>query len=186
MVNKLTIWSFLEPLLYSQEFLHLAEISRELKSPHVTVRKHLNEFEKQGIVIKKIKGRLTMYKLNYVNPIILDYLVLAEKDRLIRKCQDSLILKEVATLLHEFENKEIIVFGSVTENIKKANDFDVLIIGDEAKDKIKEFEKKFNIKLHIIDLESLEQVNKSLKEEIIKKHLIINGSENIVKWMLKS
>jgi len=34
MVNKLTIWSFLEPLLYSQEFLHLAEISRELKSPH--------------------------------------------------------------------------------------------------------------------------------------------------------
>lgn len=186
MVNKLTIWSFLEPLLYSQEFLHLAEISRELKSPHATVRKHLNEFEKQGIVIKKTKGRLTLYKLNYSNPLIIDYLILAEKEKLVRKCQESLILKEIVSFFNEFENKEILLFGSVTENTKKANDIDLLIIGDVAKDKIKDFEKKFDLKFHVIDVKSLEQVTKSLKEEIIKKHLIIQGSESIIKWMLQN
>ncbi len=187
MVNKLTIWSFLEPLLYSQEFLHLAEISRELKSPHATVRKHLNEFEKQGIVIKKTKGRLTLYNVNYDNPLLFDYLTLSEKERLIRKCQESLVLKEIVNFLHELENKEILLFGSIAENSKKPNDIDILVIGkikDSVKEEIKAFEKRFNLKFHIIDLDSLEQVNKSLKEEIIKKHLIIQGAESIIKWML--
>ncbi len=186
MVNKLTMWSFLEPLLYSQEFLHLAEISRELKSPHATVRKHLNEFEKQGIVIKKTKGRLTLYKINYDNPIIFDYLTLSEKEKLVRKCQESLILKEIVNFLHKFENKEVLLFGSITENTKKANDIDILVIGDVTREKIKDFEKKFNLKFHIIDLKSLKEVTKSLKEEIIKKHLVIQGAENIIKWMLAS
>jgi hypothetical protein len=184
MVNKLTTWSFLEPLLYSQEFLHLAEISRELKSPHATVRKHLNEFEKQGVVIKKTKGRLTLYKINGENLLLFDYLALSEKEKLVRKCQESLILKEIVSFLHKLENKEILLFGSIIAS-KKANDIDVLIIREPAKDKIKDFEKKFNLKFHIIDLKLLKEVTKTLKEEIIKKHLIIQGSETIIKWMLE-
>jgi len=38
MVKKVSIWSTLEPLLYSEP-LHLAEISKKLKKPHTTVRK---------------------------------------------------------------------------------------------------------------------------------------------------
>jgi len=112
-------------------------------------------------------------------------LALSEKEKLIRKCQENLILKEVVNLLHKLENKEILLFGSITES-KKTNDIDVLIIGESVKDKIKDFEKKFGLKIHMIDLDSLEKVSKSLKSEIIKKHLIIQGTESVIKWMLEN
>ena len=59
-----TKYSYLEPFLTTRESLHLLDISRKLKENHATVRKYLNKFEKQGILKKEIKGRLTLYKLN--------------------------------------------------------------------------------------------------------------------------
>jgi predicted nucleotidyltransferase len=127
-----------------------------------------------------------MYKIKDSNSLILDLMVLIEKQKLIRKCQNDLVLKEIVSFLHGFKNKEIVIFGSITENPKKADDVDILITGNISKDRIKDFEKKFELKFHMVDLDTLEQVTKSLKEEIIKKHLIIQGSENIVKWMLEN
>ena len=62
MVKKVSIWSILEPLLYSEP-KHLAEISKELKKPHTTVRKQLEIFEKMGLIEKEKKDRQTLYKL---------------------------------------------------------------------------------------------------------------------------
>ena len=70
MVKKVSIWSTLEPLLYS-EAKHLAEISKELKKAHTTVRKHLATFEKIGLVQKEKKGRQTFYKLKKI-PLLVD------------------------------------------------------------------------------------------------------------------
>ena len=67
MVNNITTLSVLEPLLFKQEWIHLAEISRELKMPHPTARIYLNDYEKEGVVVKQTKGKLTLYKLNYSN-----------------------------------------------------------------------------------------------------------------------
>ena len=52
MVKKVSIWSILEPLLYSEP-KHLAELSKELKKPHTTVRKQLEVFERVGLVEKE-------------------------------------------------------------------------------------------------------------------------------------
>jgi len=186
MVKKVTMWEYLEPLLYSKEFIHLAEISRKLKSPHATVRKYLNYFEKQGVVIKEIKGRLTMYKLNYSNPLLVDYLTLAEKNKLIRKCHSDLLMREIVSFFHGTPRREIIIFGSSVDSPKSSNDIDILITGEKAKEGFKDFEKKFGIKFHIINLKKLGEINNSLKKEIKKKHLIIENTEIVIKWMLKN
>jgi len=185
MVNKITIWKVLEPLLYKQESMHLADISRALKSPHPTVRKYLNELERKGIVTRQIKGRLTLYKMNYSNPLTLDYFIAAEKDRLIEKGEKSLLMKEIISFFHE-NAQEALIFGSAVEDVKSANDIDVIVIGKIDNEKAKKFEKRLVIKLHMLNLASLGDVRPALKAEIIDKHLIIEGSEKIVRWMLKS
>jgi len=58
MVKKVSIWLTLSPLLYS-EAKHLAEISKELKRSHTTIRKQLTIFEKMGLIEKRKKGRQT-------------------------------------------------------------------------------------------------------------------------------
>ncbi len=183
MVNNITTLSVLEPLLFKQEWTHLAEISRELKMPHPTARIYLNEFEKEGVVVKQSKGKMTLYKLNYSNPLILDFIILVEKMRLINKCSKEVLLKEIVSFLHNLNNPAII-FGSASINLKSANDIDLIIIGDFDKHDFKEFEKKHDIKFHLINLKKLEEISPTLKEEIKKKHLIIQDSEKIIKWIL--
>lgn len=186
MVTKVTIWSFLEPLLYSEDFKHLAEISRELKIQHTTTRKYLNLLEKRGVLTKDYRGTLTMYKLNYGNQLIQQHIAIAEKERLINKCLKDNLLKEIVSFLNNLNNKEILIFGSAIDNAKKANDIDLLIIGNINKNKIRELESKTNIKFHIINVGKIKEINKGLKNEIISKHLIVSGSEELIKWMLKN
>ncbi|MDD5192253.1 MAG: hypothetical protein PHH54_05950 [Candidatus Nanoarchaeia archaeon] len=184
MVNKLTIASYLEPFLTTEGFIHLSELARKVGKNHTVVRLYANNLEKQGILEKKIVGRLTMYQLKS-SPILLDYLVLAEKERLIAQCQKDLILKEIVGFLHELldhENKALI-FGSATMNARKAGDVDILITGKFDESKIKELEKRLNIEAHLISTKDLNSITPSLKKEILNKHLIIQGSEEIVKWL---
>ncbi|MBU3907521.1 MAG: nucleotidyltransferase domain-containing protein [Nanoarchaeota archaeon] len=185
MVNNITVLSVLEPLLFKQEWMHLAEISRELKMPHPTARIYLNNFEKDGIVVKQIKGKLTLYKLNYSNPIVIDYITLVEKYKLIKKCAKDLLLKEIVSFLHKLDNPSII-FGSASTNLKNAEDIDVVIVGKFNSQYFKEFEKKHDLYFHLITLNKLENITPALKEEIKKKHLIVQNSEEVIKWMLKN
>ena len=184
MVNNITILFVLKPLLYKKEWIHLAEISRELKVHHTTLRKYFEILEKNGVVIKQKKGRLTLFMLNYDNPILIDFLVLVEKQNLINFCKE-LLLKEIVSFLHNIAN-EVIIFGSAVKNIGKANDIDLLIVGKFDKNELKKFEKSLGLNFHIINVTSLDEISKSLKKEIENKHLIIQNTENIVKWMLKN
>ena len=189
MVKNTTIWSFLEPLLASRESLHLADISRKLKKSHASVRKYLNLLEKQGILIKQIKGRLTLYSINYSNPLIIDYIAAAEKEKLLKKCRENLILKEAVSLLHKKLNEEnkAIIFGSCVENAKNAGDIDVMITGKtnlEGDTDVKSFKGKFGTGIHLISVVNLNAITETLKKEIFKKHLIIQGSEEVIRWMI--
>ena len=181
MVKKVSIWLTLEPLLYS-EAKHLAEISKELKKAHTTVRKQLAIFEKMGLVKKEKRGRQTFYKLKRI-PLLVDYLIIIEKEKLIRRCKEELVLKEIVENLHSFNNS-ILVFGSAVDSIKKARDIDLLVIGKFDKKEFELLEKKLNLKFHIINVKSLKRVTETLKKEIIKKHLIIQGSEELIKWLI--
>ncbi|MBR9691768.1 hypothetical protein GOV06_03190 [Candidatus Woesearchaeota archaeon] len=187
MVKKLTILNVLEPFLSKpKEMLHLAEISREIKEPHPTVRQWLNLLEKKGVLRKLHKGRLTLYLLNHENRNIIDYLTIAEKHALIRKCEKEPLLKELNHFIQSNlnENAKCLVFGSAAVSIKTANDIDLLIIGKAEEKAIKNFAKQINKEIHIINVKRLDLISKSLKKEIIKKHLILKGSEDIIRWFI--
>lgn len=181
MVKKVSIWFTLEPLLYSEE-KHLAEISKQLKKPHTTVRKQLAVFETIGLVDKRKKGRQTFYKIKQT-PLLLDYLTIIEKERLLTRCKEELVLKEIVGYIHKFNNSALI-FGSAVNSVRNARDIDILVIGKFNKKDIQILEKKLNVKFHLINVKNLKEINKTLKEEIKKNHLIIQGSEVFIRWLI--
>jgi hypothetical protein len=185
MVNKLTIGAYLEPFLYNRDFMHLSDLARKVRKNHTVVRLYMNELEKKGILEKKIIGRLTMYKLK-PSAVLIDYLVLAEKENLIAKCQKDLILKEIVGFVHNNLNEEnkSLIFGSATIDSRKAGDIDLIITGKiNFESKLKELEKRLNIEIHLINPKDLNSITLTLKNEIYAKHLIIQGCEEIVKWL---
>ena len=187
MVKKVTIINALDPFLSrpNQE-LHLAEISRIIKEPHPTARQWLNDLQRKGVLLRGYKGRLTLYKLDLNNHSIVSHMVIAEKDRLIRNCEKSLLLKELTNNLIPIldEHTLCLIFGSASEDLEKAGDIDILIVGKVDESKIKHISSRLNKELHMINVSSLSKISKTLKEEIIKKHLLIQGSESILRWML--
>ena len=187
MVKKLTIYHILEPFLSKPyEKLHLAEISREVNEAHPTARQWLNTLEKRGVLKKEYKGRLTLYSLNLQNQNIIDYLVMAEKNKLIRKCGEWVVLGELVFNINNAlnENVKVLIFGSAVESFNKAQDIDLLVVGKTETKSIKNLAKRLNKELHIIQVSNLKKISEALKIEITKKHLLIKGSEDLVGWMV--
>ena len=185
MVKKLTILNILEPFLSKpKEALHLSQLSRELKEPHPTLRQHFNYLEKLGVVKKQIKGRLTLYSLNFNNPNLMQYLFVVEKIKLIKRLEQDLVFKEFVSYLNlSYKDSKYLIFGSYIDNPKNANDIDLLFIDEVNKEKLNEFCKKYNLKLHLINVKSLNSISKTLKNEILNKHLIINATEEFLRWL---
>ncbi len=186
MVQNKTKWFFLEPLLTKEKPIHLSEISKKLKTSHTIVRRYLLDFEKIGLLKKEIIGRQTFYSFNPEYYLLLDYLVVAEKEKLIKHSNSSLLLKDLIFNLHKIELPALI-FGSFSEeNKSKSKDIDLLLVGDvtkKIKERLKSIEKKINKKIHLINVDSLEEIDETLKREILSKHLIINNSELILRWL---
>ncbi len=183
MVEKITKWSYLEPLLFKRDFIHLAEISKKIGKNHSVVRKYLNYFEEQGIIKKKKLGRMSLYKFNLENFLIIEVISLVEKERVVFSAED-LILRELIGALQAFINLKIVLFGSFVENPRKAKDIDLLVVGKCDEESIKNIGKKIGKKIHLIAVKNLGEVSDSLKEEIKGKHLILNGVEEIIKWLI--
>ncbi|MDP2750345.1 MAG: nucleotidyltransferase domain-containing protein [Nanoarchaeota archaeon] len=185
MVKKITIVYALGPFLSRpNESLHLADISRSLNEPHPTVRQWLNLLEKKGILKKSFKGRLTLYSLNVENALLFEYLIIAEKLRLIEKCEQNLILKEILDFIKKnFNESKVLIFGSAVDSLNKANDIDLLIIGAEKTNDLEKFTSKLGKNTHIIHVKSFDAISNSLKTEIIKRHLIIKGADELVRWL---
>lgn len=177
----MTKWFYLQPFLFTRESLHLLDISRKLNENHATVRKYLNEFVRGGFLKMSNKGRLTLYEVNFDFPLVVDYFSIAEKEFLLFKCSQNKILKELVFDLHKVSSKPIVLFGSSTENFSKAEDIDVVCLEDID---FKEIEKKYNKEIHNLKVNSLIDVKDALKKEILKKHIVVNCVEEVVKWLV--
>lgn len=187
MVKNLTILKVLEPFLSKpRDKLHLASISKEINEPHPTVRQWLSYLEKEGILRKTFQGRLTQYSLNFENQNLIDYLSISEKNRLIDLCKRELIMKELLDFIRKTPNECYfsLIFGSGVQNFKEADDIDILMAGKTGEINTTKFKKKFGKELHLVNVKNFRDISESLKAEIIKKHLIINGSENFLRWIL--
>ncbi|MCK5333876.1 MAG: hypothetical protein KAJ24_05150, partial [Candidatus Aenigmarchaeota archaeon] len=130
---------------------------------------------------------LTIYSLNLDNPLIVHYLSICENSKTITISEKYLLLKEIVLFLNQnlSEMNIAVIFGSAVQDIKKANDIDLLICGkSEIKRTVDDFAEKINRKIHLVNVPSLESISPALKNEILKKHLIVQGTEMVLKWLI--
>ena len=131
MVNKITkakiVMKFLSD--YSKRY-YLRELALELKKPHQTIKPHVEELVKHNVLLKAKRANTSEYALNLENPILMDYLTLAEKEKSIDRLDGDLLLKTLFEKLSPYFNNNIfIIFGSSVDNLKQGSDIDLLVVG---------------------------------------------------------
>ena len=195
MVNKLTTlpkapvagattYAALIPFLPCPgEWLHLADISRALGQPHPTVRLWLARLEMQGLLQKTHKGRMSLFHVNLQSPLVLDALAIAEKLALIRKLRESPLLAAVVDAIHAHVQEDSLIFGSAAEDIKKAGDIDMLILGSAKQSALQDALAWTKKRAHIIAVSGTGKISPGLRAELIRTHLLIQGTERFVRWM---
>ena len=185
MVKKITNTCIIDLYLndYSKKY-YLRELASLLKKPHQTIKPYVESLVKAGVLVKNERMNIVEYNLNFKNKKIYDYLIIAEKEKLIFRIEEDPFLKVLFEKLSSFfRDNTFVVFGSSVSRISKGSDIDMLVVGknDISKEK-SDFEKVYNKKIHDIILKNLEGLDLSLAKEIYKKHLILNNTEQIIRF----
>lgn len=183
MVKKITKNNILKLFLddYNKSF-YLRELAKLLSKPHQTIKPKLDELYNDNILLKKRRGKILEFSLNTKNKILIEHLSIAEKEVLIDKLNSDALIKVLYEKIERYFNESsFIIFGSAT--IKNDyEDIDLICIGKSKIEKdIKDFEDTYSKKIHFIKIDSIEKIKKALREEIYKKHIILNDTEKILR-----
>jgi predicted nucleotidyltransferase len=185
MVKKITKAKIIAQYIsnYDRKY-YLRELASLLKKPHQTIKPYVEELVKEGILTKDARKNIVEYGLNFKHKGVYDYLVIAEKEKLIEKTEDETILKILYEKLSPyFADNIFLIFGSSVNKIEKRSDIDLLVIVRTNINKIAhEFEEVYNKKIHKIQIAELKRLTPALTKEIYKKHLILSNTEQIVRF----
>ena len=141
-------------------------------------------------MIYKNVGRSKQYFLNFNNILTKEYIRNAESFKFISFIEKHFIIKKLLNNIHSYMNNvPVIIFGGYAKNEEsRESDLDVLIIYKNEKnilDKIKEFSKLYNLKIHIQKF-TQKQFEQGIKEkdnlviEIMHNHIILNNVDFFV------
>ena len=185
MVEKITKSKII--CLYANDYdkrYYLRELAFLLKKSHQTIKPYVEKLVKEGILVKNQRKNIIEYNLNFKSRQIYDYLVIAEKEKLIKRLeQDTLLGILFEKLSYFFISNTFLIFGSSVERLQKGSDIDLLIIGKSNINKtINEIEEIYNKKIHKVQVSDLNKLNNTLIKEIYKKHLIFNNTEQIIRF----
>lgn len=175
MVNKYTYLQVFSDDIDKK--LNLSEFENIFDRPHQTIKRHLSKFLDRKILIIEKKNKFTFYYLNTSNPLIYEYLSIAEKERLFEILNDPMFNRLYKTLEPYFRENKFLIFGSAV-NTKDYSDLDLLVLYQEnSKEKIKQeianFEATYSIEIHAI-FSKESDLNQTFMNEVIKKHVILN------------
>ncbi len=192
--NKNTESEILKKLFKNYLFKHtVSSLAKELKLSRIGVWKILKKMEiEKLIMLKKIGSGITstfIIELNHNNPLIEKKLALILTEEALKQQRWIQNFKE----LEKYVNF-LIIYGSVLNNSKEANDIDLLGIVTN-KNNYKEIDKIINNvqksqikRIHIINFSSNE-LKKELENknnafiDAIKNGIILFGQENFIKFM---
>ena len=175
MIQKCSIWSvFAEFAKNPRKQYQIRELSRRIKLAATSVKLHLDELEKEGLVIKEKIGIYKSYRANFED----------ENFRFYKRVCNILSLKE-SGLISELEKQTtpnaVVVFGSYQkgEDAEKS-DIDIFIIAKEKKVNLSEYEKKLGRNIHLFFSEDLNKLPKELLNNILNG-IILSG---FVRWKI--
>ena len=185
MVNKITESKIIQLYLedYSKKY-YLGEFAKILNKPHQTIKPYVESLIKKNLFTMAERGRITEFGLNFQNYLIYDYLVIAEKEKLIQRLnEDSLLDILFEDLSAHMGKNTFIIFGSSAIKLRKGSDIDILVIGSKMPEKtIENFTNIYNKEVHIHRIKSLKEATKLFIKEVYRKHLILNNTESIVRY----
>ena len=185
MVKKITKAKIIAQYVncYGKKY-YLRELATLLNKPHQTIKPYVEVLVKEKILTKEIRKNIIEFGLNFKSRQIYDYLVIAEKERLIEKLEAEILFKTLYEKLSQhFTDNTFVIFGSSVNKIKKKSDIDLLIIGKKnLSNLINEFEEIYNKKIHKVQIIDFDKLSVTLTKEIYKKHLILNNTEQVVRF----
>ena len=185
MVRKITEQDIVG--LYLNDYgrrIYLREMADLLGKPHQTIKPYIEKLIATGVLTEVRRRKIVEYGLNFSDFRMYDYLVLAEKKKLLERLESDSMLKVLFEKLSGFfGSAAFVIFGSAVGGLKKGSDIDLLVVGTEKVDSVlKEFEEVYDKKIHKVQVSSFGEVDKVLIKEIYKKHLILNDTEKIVRF----
>ncbi|PIN72042.1 hypothetical protein COV22_04230, partial [Candidatus Woesearchaeota archaeon CG10_big_fil_rev_8_21_14_0_10_47_5] len=123
------------------------------------------------------KGRFLFYSLNKENPLLFEYLSICEKERLFKFLKKPIFNRLYNLMAAHFKNNKTLIFGSAATG-KDFSDIDILILSKDKKilKTLKDFEKTYSVKLHILQTEQ-KDITQSFINEIKRKHIILNNHD---------
>ena len=138
---------------------------------------------KESILLKTERKNIIEFKLNFKNKKIYDYLVIAEKERLIARLENDTLLRVLYDKISGlFTDNTFVIFGSSVNQIEKSADIDMLVIGKkDMKNEIEDFEEIYNKKIHKVQTTNFKKIGLTLIKEIYAKHLIFNNTEMVIR-----
>lgn len=159
----------------------LSEFEKHFRRPHQTIKAHLQEFVNAKILGLDKKPRFAFYGLNKSNPLLKEYLVLCEKERLLSFLESNILFKRLYEVLalHMAESK-VLIFGSAVQK-RDFVDIDLLILSGskELRRAIGEFMKTYSVKMHIVQTDE-KHLTGSFVAEIKKKHIMLSGHDYFI------
>ncbi|MBU4502495.1 MAG: nucleotidyltransferase domain-containing protein [Nanoarchaeota archaeon] len=185
MVRKFTLINVIRVYLndYGKRF-YLRELADLLNKPHQTIKPYVEELVKEGVLVKSERRNIVEYNLNFKDKRVYDYLVTAEKEALLERLRKDTYLKILFEKLSVFfEKNTFVIFGSAGDRLQKGSDIDLLVIGTKNVTKaLEDYEDIYNKKIHKIEVRDKNKLTMTLVKEIYKKHLILNNTEEIIRF----
>jgi len=163
-------------LIYPTENTYLKELAKKLQISPRSVKIYCDIFEKEGIIIREIKGNMHIFKTNNDN-----FRVKEMKRAYFINLLAELNIEKIAE-----ESVSITVYGSYASgNFDEKSDIDILVIGDEKNvkrelvvDIMKKIEKEIQLSvIPLIKWEKLKKENDHFVKNIIRNHILIKGAE---------
>ena len=167
--------------------IYLGEFEKHFKRPHQTIKLHLQELVNKKILIKEKKSRFTFYQLNKTSPLLKEYLVLCEKERLLDFLEKNTLFKRFYDLLSKhLKESKMLIFGSAV-NKQNFADIDILILhgNQEIKKTIDEFMKTYSTKIHALQTDE-ENLTEAFLVELKKQHIILNEHDYFIARLYKN
>ncbi|HLD15140.1 MAG TPA: nucleotidyltransferase domain-containing protein [Candidatus Nanoarchaeia archaeon] len=149
----------------------LREISRKVKVAPPSVKKYLNELEKEGLITKGTLKIFLSYPLYYANRDN-NYFLFLKKIDTIQSIKESGLLDYLSD---KCMPDVIILFGSASrgEDLKDS-DIDLFVQSKEKKLDLKTYEKQLNRKINVFFNDNFNLLSKELKNNIING-IILKG-----------
>ncbi|MCG2809185.1 MAG: nucleotidyltransferase domain-containing protein [Candidatus Portnoybacteria bacterium] len=152
-------------LVNLQADMYLNEMVRKFTVDRGNLVKKLAEWEKEGILIKRKRGNLSIYKINQRYPFLSEVRSIFKKSFGIEK-----ILREKLKCIKGI--KFAIIFGSYAKDkLSAESDIDLLLVGShdsiDATKEIIKLQKQFDREINVIDM-SLEEFEEKQNEEFLK------------------